>query len=126
MTRLNFRRSLISFLLILFFSFLMSTNSWAEGRIAGLQVIRNGSVYEVHVDPDGFSLPLVIKIDWGDGQSKTTTWGSKGGHPRLETWYVHEHRYNITRQTRVTITVTIYGVGNEGTATRSTTAIIAP
>ena len=124
----NIRRNSIGFLLVLFICLLICKNAWAKGKIARLEVVRNGSVYEVKVDPDGFSLPLVIEIDWGDGQSKTTTWrgGNRGGNPRLETWYVHEHKYHISRQTRVTITVKIYGVGDEGKATRSITAIITP
>jgi len=125
---LNILRNSIGFLLVLCLCILISKNAWAKGKVAGLEVVRNGSVYEVKVDPDGFSLPLVIEVNWGDGQSKTTTWsgGNSGGNPRLERWYVHEHKYQITRQTRVTITVKIYGIGEEGTATRSITAIITP
>lgn len=126
---LNIRRNSICFLLALFFSLLMSSTSWAKGRIAGLEVVRRGTAYELKVDPDGFSLPLVIEIDWGDGQTKTTTWRGDGGNWRRsgrETWYAHEHKYHLTEQTRVTITVKIYGTGDEGIATRSITAIVTP
>ena len=111
----------------------------SPGKIAGIEIRRvnargdddrNGNHYAALVDIDGVPPPYHIEIDWGDGQTSRSDWsGSRsGGNPRLERWYQHIHRYNLTRQTRVAISVKAWGKGTPSAApmTASRTAIIAP
>ncbi len=77
-------------------------------------------VYALEIGLNDYRPPASILIDWGDGYSE------RKAYDRGSNWtYVVTHRYDVRRQTSVTVSATVTD-SNGGRETISRNAIVQP